>query len=307
MQNVRITAAFSKILLQKPDFAFRITGLAQPRPKPDPILEPSASQMNATATLEADLLYEVRDGIGRVTFNRPQARNSLTFSMYERLAEICEGARKDTALKVLILTGAGDKAFASGTDINQFRAFKTPDDAIGYETRIDRILGTLEQCQVPIIAAINGVCAGGGAGIAACCDIRIGTKSAKFGFPIARTLGNCLSMSNLGRLSALIGAARLKEIIFTARLIEAEEAFRIGLLNEVVEDLSALERRADELARLVAGHAPLTLRATKQALLRMQPKVGEDEELILMCYQSRDFREGMDAFLNKRQPQWTGE
>jgi enoyl-CoA hydratase len=263
--------------------------------------------MNATATLEADLLYEVRDGIGRVTFNRPQARNSLTFSMYERLAEICESARKDTALKVLILTGAGDKAFASGTDINQFRAFKTPDDAIGYETRIDRILGTLEQCQVPIIAAINGVCAGGGAGIAACCDIRIGTKSAKFGFPIARTLGNCLSMSNLGRLSTLIGAARLKEIIFTARLIEAEEAFRIGLLNEVVEDLSALERRADELARLVAGHAPLTLRATKQALLRMQPKVSEDEELILMCYQSRDFREGMDAFLNKRQPRWTGE
>jgi enoyl-CoA hydratase len=276
-------------------------------PAGNPILKPSASHMNATATLEPDLLYEVRDGIGRVTFNRPHARNSLTFSMYERLAEICEGARKDTALKVLILTGAGDKAFASGTDINQFRAFKTPDDAIGYETRIDRILGTLEQCQVPIIAAINGVCAGGGAGIAACCDIRIGTKTAKFGFPIARTLGNCLSMSNLGRLSALIGAARLKEIIFTARLIEAEEAFRIGLLNEVVEDLSALERRADELARLVAGHAPLTLRATKQALLRMQPKVSEDEELILMCYQSRDFREGMDAFLNKRQPRWTGE
>ena len=245
--------------------------------------------MNATATLEADLLYEVRDGIGRVTFNRPQARNSLTFSMYERLAEICESARKDTALKVLILTGAGDKAFASGTDINQFRAFKTPDDAIGYETRIDRILGTLEQCQVPIIAAINGVCAGGGAGIAACCDIRIGTKTAKFGFPIARTLGNCLSMSNLGRLSTLIGAARLKEIIFTARLIEAEEALRIGLLNEVAEDLSALEQRADELARLVASHAPLTLRATKQALNRMQPKVREDEDLILMCYQSRDF------------------
>jgi enoyl-CoA hydratase/carnithine racemase len=307
MQNVRMTAAFSKILLQKPDFAFRIGGAAGPRPSRKSILKPSASQMNAPATLEADLLYEVRDGIGRVTFNRPQARNSLTFSMYEQLAEICESARKDTALKVLILTGAGDKAFASGTDINQFRAFKTPDDAIGYETRIDRILGTLEQCQVPIIAAINGVCVGGGAGIAACCDIRIGTKSAKFGFPIARTLGNCLSMSNLGRLSTLIGAARLKEIIFTARLIEAEEAFRIGLLNEVVEDLSALERRADELARLVAGHAPLTLRATKQALLRMQPKVSEDEELILMCYQSRDFREGMDAFLNKRQPQWTGE
>jgi enoyl-CoA hydratase len=263
--------------------------------------------MNDTATLEADLLYEVRDGIGRITFNRPQARNSLTFGMYEQLAEICAGAGKDSSLKVLILTGAGDKVFASGTDINQFRAFKTPQDAIDYESRIDRILGALEQCQVPTIAAINGVSAGGGAGIAACCDLRIGTKTAKFGFPIARTLGNCLSMSNLSRLSALIGAARLKEIIFTARLIEAEEAARLGLLNEVVDDLSALERRAGELARLIAGHAPLTLRSTKQALLRMQPKVREDEDLILMCYQSRDFREGMDAFLNKRQPQWTGE
>jgi enoyl-CoA hydratase len=105
----------------------------------------------------------------------------------------------------------------------------------------------------------------------------------------------------------LIGAARLKEIIFTARLIEAEEAAHLGLLNEVVEDRAALERRANELALLVASHAPLTLRATKQALLRMQPEVREDEELILMCYQSRDFREGMDAFLNKRPPQWTGE
>jgi enoyl-CoA hydratase len=263
--------------------------------------------MNDTATLEADLLYEVRDGIGRITFNRPQARNSLTFGMYERLAQICANAGDDRSLKVLILTGAGDRAFAAGTDINQFRAFKTPQDAIDYETRIDRVLGALEQCRVPTIAAINGVCAGGGAGIAACCDLRIGTMTAKFGFPIARTLGNCLSMSNISRLSALIGAARLKEIIFTARLIEAEEALRLGLLNEVVEDLSVLGRRADELARIIASHAPLTLRSTKQALLRMRPKVSEDEDLILMCYQSRDFREGMEAFLNKRQPQWTGE
>src|SRR3977135_4746068 len=142
--------------------------------------------MNDTATLEADLLYEVRDGIGRITFNRPQARNALTFPMYERLAEICEAADTDRALKVLVLTGAGDKAFASGTDINQFRAFKTPQDAIVYETRIDHVLGTLEQCQVPTIAAINGVCAGGGAGIAACLDLRIGTMTAKLRVPIAR-------------------------------------------------------------------------------------------------------------------------
>ena len=265
------------------------------------------NQFRAFNTPQDAIGYEVKDGIGRVTFNRPQARNALTFAMYERLVQICEAANGDRSLKALILTGQGDKAFAAGTDINQFRAFKTPQDALDYESKLDRILSAVEACRVPTIAAIAGACTGGGAGIAACCDLRIGTRTAKFGFPIARTLGNCLSAANIGRLSALIGATRLKEIIFTARLIEAEEAANIALLHEVVEDLPALERRADELARLIAGHAPLTLRATKQALLRAQPKPAEDEDLILMCYQSQDFREGMDAFLNKRQPQWTGE
>ena len=264
--------------------------------------------MNDTTTAATDLLYEVRDGIGRITFNRPQARNALTFQMYERLAEICEAANSDDSLKVLILTGAGDKAFASGTDINQFRAFKTPEDAIAYESRIDRVLGKLEQCRVPTIAAITGACAGGGAGIAACCDLRVGTKTAKFGFPIARTLGNCLSMSNVSRLAGLIGPARVKDVIFTARMVGAQEAATIGLLTEVVEDLPALEKRADELAKLIAGHAPLTLRAIKEALRRLQHRLTreEGEDLILMCYMSNDFREGMDAFLNKRPPQWTG-
>jgi enoyl-CoA hydratase len=256
-----------------------------------------------------DLLFEVRDGIGRITFNRPQARNALTFAMYERLAEICQAADTDPEIKVLILTGAGDKAFASGTDINQFRAFKTPQDAIDYEARNDRVLGVLERCRVPTIAAISGACTGGGAGIAACCDLRIGTKTAKFGFPIARTLGNCLSMANYSRLAALLGPARVKDVIFTARLVEAQEALALGLLGEVVEDVAALQQRADELAKLLAGHAPLTLRATKEAMRRLQPRLSSDEgkDLILMCYMSQDFREGMDAFLNKRPPQWSGE
>src|SRR5215813_9231580 len=228
-----------------------------------------------------DLLFEVKNGIGRATFNRPQARNAFTFEMYERLAQICEQADKDRSIKVLVLQGAGDKAFASGTDINQFRAFKTPEHAIEYESRIDRVLTALEQCRVPTIAAIAGACTGGGAGIAACCDLRVGTKTTRFGFPIARTLGNCLSMSSVSRLAALIGPARVKDLIFTARLVGAEEAARVGLLNEVVEDLPARLQR------------------------RLSREEGED--LILMCYMSRDFREGLEAFLNKRQPQWTGE
>ena len=187
-----------------------------------------------------DLLFETRDGIGKVTFNRPQARNAFTFDMYEGLAKICEQANGDRSLKVLVLRGAGDKAFAAGTDINQFRAFTTPEQAIDYEARLDRVLTKIEQCRVPTIAAISGACTGGGAGIAACCDLRIGTKTAKIGFPIARTLGNCLSMANLNRLSALIGPARVKDIVFTARLLGAEEAAAAGLLNEVVEDMPAL-------------------------------------------------------------------
>ena len=256
-----------------------------------------------------DLLFEVKNGIGRATFNRPQARNAFTFEMYERLAEICQLANKDRSIKVLVFQGAGDKAFASGTDINQFREFKRPEHATEYKSRIDRVLTVLEQCRVPTIAAITGACTGGGAGIAACCDLRIGTKTTKIGFPIARTLGNCLSMSNISRLTALIGPARVKDLIFTARLIGAEEAVNVGLLTEVVEDLAALRRRADELATLIAGNAPLTLSATKQALARLQKRLSreEGEDLILMCYMSRDFREGLDAFLNKRQPQWVGE
>jgi enoyl-CoA hydratase len=258
---------------------------------------------------EGDLLFALDDGIGRVTFNRPQARNAFTFEMYERLAEICERANRDHAIKVLLLRGAGDKAFAAGTDINQFRAFKTPQDALDYENRIDRVLGILETCRVPTIAAINGACTGGGAGIAACCDLRIGTRSTRMGFPIARTLGNCLSMSNVSRITALIGPARVKDLIFTARLVEAGEAASVGLLTEVVDDLDALDKRADEIARLVAGNAPLTLSATKQAVARLQKRLTreEGEDLILMCYTSQDFREGLDAFLTKRAPQWRGQ
>src|SRR6201993_959183 len=226
--------------------------------------------MDEPTASSTDLLFELHDGIGKITFNRPQARNAFTFAMYERLAQICEQANTDRAIKALVFQGAGDKAFASGTDINQFRAFKTPEDAIEYEARIDRVLTTLEQCRVPTIAAISGACTGGGAGIAACCDMRIGTKTTKIGFPIARTLGNCLSMSNISRLTALIGPARVKDVIFTARLVGAEEPASVGLLSEVVDDIPALQKRADELATLIAGNAPLTLSATKQALARLQ-------------------------------------
>jgi enoyl-CoA hydratase len=255
-----------------------------------------------------DLLYEVREEVAIVTFNRPQARNALTFAMYERLAAICAMVDEDRSIRAMVLTGAGGKAFAAGTDISQFRSFDSAEDALAYEARMDRVLSALEQCRVPTIAAISGACTGGGAGIAGCCDLRIAAANAKFGLPIARTLGNCLSMSNYARFADLIGSARLKEMIFTARLVEAQEALAIGLVNEVVDDSAASLDRAVALARIVAGHAPLTLQASKQALRRLRPSIprGAGDDLILMCYMSQDFREGMDAFLNKRAPNFTG-
>ncbi|HYZ64472.1 MAG TPA: enoyl-CoA hydratase [Acetobacteraceae bacterium] len=253
-----------------------------------------------------ELLFEVADGIGRVTFNRPAQRNALTWAMYDGLVASVERANQDASIRALVLTGAGGRAFAAGTDIGQFRTFNAPADAIGYEQRIDGVLNTLEGCRVPTIAAIAGAWTGGGAAIACCCDLRVAAAGSRFGFPIAKTLGNCLSMANLARLSALIGAARVKEIIFTARLIETDEALRIGLVSEVAANADATLARADELARTVADHAPLTLRATKMQLRRLRGEVVEDEALILMCYESADFREGMDAFLAKRPPQWRG-
>jgi enoyl-CoA hydratase/carnithine racemase len=265
--------------------------------------------VNNVAPAGDDLIYNVRDGVGYVVFNRPQARNAMTFAMYERLAEICEAVNEDRSIRALLMTGAGEKAFAAGTDISQFRAFSTAEDAIDYESRIDRVLGAIETCRVPTVAAMAGACTGGGAAIAACCDLRIATRGARIGFPVARTLGNCLSMNNYARLAALIGPARVKDLIFTARLIEGPEALAVGLVTELVEDHAALQVRAEELVREVADRAPLTLHATKEALRRLQPRLAVEQgrDLVLMCYLSEDFREGMDAFLNKRKPVWQGK
>jgi enoyl-CoA hydratase len=256
---------------------------------------------------EQDILFEVKQGIGWLVFNRPDARNAMTFAMYDRLEQLCHEVDRDDGVRVLILRGAGDKAFVAGTDISEFRSFQKPENAIAYEAKMDRVFDALEDVRVPTIAAIQGACTGGGAGIAAACDLRLGAPSARFGFPIARTLGNTLSMRNHARLAGLIGVARTKDILFLARLIDAEEMRAAGLLNEVTAE-DNLYARAEEMARLVASHAPLTLRAAKRALNAVlrhwNPGGGHDS--IEECYMSEDFREGVDAFLGKRKPRWRG-
>ncbi len=231
----------------------------------------------------------------------------MTWPMYKGLYDACEHVERDDRVRVLVLRGAGDQAFVAGTDIAQFQSFATPDDALNYERNGNRYIGRLEVLGKPTIAMIRGYCVGGGAALAMACDLRIASEDARFGVPIARTLGNTLSSQNLARLVTLIGLARTKEIIFTARFIEAEEGRAIGLFNEVVAP-ERLETRTMEVARLIASHAPLTLRSTKQGLRRLleYARLEEDEDLILMCYLSEDFKEGVSAFIQKRPPQWRG-
>lgn len=258
--------------------------------------------------MTGDLIHSQADGIARVAFNRPASRNALTREMYRGLARICREMPTDGSVRALIVSGKGGRAFAAGTDMAEFSGFADPQDALHYEAEMDGVFSDIERCPVPTIAAITGACTGGGAAIATACDLRIADARLKFGFPIARTLGNCLAVPTLDRVGRIVGFARLREILLTARLIEADEALAIGLVSEVLPDAGLVTARAEALAETLKGHAPITLRNTKEALrrLRVDGPAANGSDLIIEAYMSEDFREGMAAFLGKRAPQWKG-
>jgi enoyl-CoA hydratase len=243
-----------------------------------------------------------------IRVDRPAARNAMTFAMYDRLAAVCREANADASVKAVVLTGSGD-AFVAGTDIAQFVDFKEASQALEYERHMDAWLGAIEDVRVPTIAALRGPVVGGGLAIAAACDLRVAAPSARFGVPVARTLGNCFSAANLVRLAALVGLGRVKELVFTARLIDAQEARAIGLVSEVVAAEDALDARVDELVEQLASFAPLTLHATKEMVRRIRARMMPDEaaDLVALCYTSADFREGVAAFIERRKPVWKGQ
>lgn len=253
--------------------------------------------------------FETGDRIAVLTFNRPEARNAMTWDMYQALVDACDAVDADSSLGVLVLRGAGGKAFVAGTDISQFQDFRNREDGIRYEERLDAVLDRLERVRKPTIAEIQGVAAGGGCAIALTCDLRVATPESSFGMPIARTLGNCLSGASYGRLMDLLGPARVKDLLFTGRFVSAAEAQQMGVVNRLAppEDIARVVR---ELATEIASNAPLTLLATKELVRRTAAKRRlareEDADIVEMCYTSEDFREGVTAFLEKRKPQWHG-
>lgn len=256
-----------------------------------------------------EILYSIENGVGHVVLNRPKSRNAFTFEMYDELAQICETVPLDGSVRCIVISGAGGKAFAAGTDISLFKHFKGAEDGLEYERRMSVRIGKIEACKVPMIAAISGACTGGGAAVAGCCDIRIGTADLRFGFPIARTLGNCLSSGSLQKMVSLVGPSRVAEMIMTSRLMEADEAKSIGLVSEILPDYDAVMARAKALAAEIATLAPITLRVTKEQLRRLRTSHAKpaDDDLVAQAYGSQDFREGLTAFLEKRKPNWQGK
>jgi enoyl-CoA hydratase/carnithine racemase len=253
-----------------------------------------------------NLLFEVRDQTATITFNRPEARNAMTWEMYEGLVKACERIDADGSVRVAVLRGAGGKAFVAGTDITQFRDFSTAEDGLAYERRIEQVVDRLERVRVPTIAAVQGYAVGGGLALASACDMRICTPGAKFGLPIARTLGNCVSMRTYARLADLVGSARALHLIYTATFVAAADALAVGLVTEVVAD-EELDARLLELCGQLSSHAPLTMWASKQALRRLRDaRLPDGDDLIAACYGSEDFHEGVRAFTEKRAPRWRG-
>jgi enoyl-CoA hydratase/carnithine racemase len=254
-------------------------------------------------------IYESDGSIATLTFNRPEARNAMTWEMYQALVDACDRVDDDPAVRVLILKGAGGKAFVAGTDISQFTTFRGADDGIQYEERIDRVLDRLERVTKATIAQITGVAAGGGCGIAMTCDLRIATPDSSFGIPVARTLGNCLSGATYSRLVDALGPGLVKDMLLTGRFVPATEALALGIVSRL-EPGETIDAAVRDCALGIASNAPLTIRATKEMIRRIMAErrlpAEADRDVVAMCYASRDFREGVDAFVAKRRPTWSG-
>jgi enoyl-CoA hydratase len=254
----------------------------------------------------SELVVERDGAVLRVTFNRPERRNAMTWAMYEGLLAACEQADSDPGIRVLVLTGAGDQAFVAGTDIDQFLEFETGADGVAYEEKMAAILDRLARVRVPAVAVVKGFCVGAGLAIASVCDLRFAGRSARFGIPIARTVGNCLSMPVYALLVSHFGPARTLDLLLRARLLDAEEAGAAGFLTELCSDDEVEAKAAETVDRLLT-HAPLSMWAAKEAVRRLRTGAMPDgADIVAEIYGSDDFKAGVRAFVDKQRAEWTG-
>ena len=259
----------------------------------------------------SDKMLSRRDGqVGYVIFNNPERHNAVSLEMWEKTAEILDGFARDDQVRVVVLTGAGGKAFVSGADVSKFESERASLEATKvYNAAVERANSAIYDFAKPTIAMIQGYCIGGGVGLAACCDLRIASDNSRFAVPAAK-LGLGYSFNGLKRLIDLVGPAFAKEIFFTARQFDAEEARMMGLLNRVVPQ-AELEAYVKSYGDTIAANAPLTLKAAKY----IANEVVKDEskrnlarcaELVEQCFASNDYAEGRRAFMEKRKPAFTG-
>lgn len=239
-----------------------------------------------------------------ILIDRREARNALTWPMYDMLDGALADLASDNVTSIIILRGTGH-TFSAGTDIAQFQAFRTAEDGIAYERRIERVIERLACMPVPTVAVIEGIAAGAGLLLCAACDLRVCTPDARFGAPIARTLGNALSIASLRRIIALIGAARTRSLLLTASLMDAGEAHASGFVSAIVTPRE-LDAHVDTLGERLLAHAPITMHVTKQAIDRILEGRADDEDLLARVYGSSDFAEGVRAFQDRRPPKWEG-
>jgi enoyl-CoA hydratase len=258
---------------------------------------------------EGKLSYERVGSLARIMFDNPRAHNALTHEMWRELGALCRRIAADPDIRVVTFRGAGGKAFISGTDISGFADFQSGRDGIAYERGIDEYMAAVESLPMATIAVIEGWAVGGGLNIMSACDFRVATSGARFGSPLGRTIGNCLSMRSYARIAGAVGVSVAKRMLLLGEMLSAQELFDRGVLYRVVEP-SDLDATVDALCERAAENAPLTTSVSKEAIRRLAyANLPDIDDLIELVYSSEDFRTGVRNFLdkNKTTPRWRGK
>jgi enoyl-CoA hydratase len=256
------------------------------------------------------LIARKADGVGWMIFNNPERHNAISLEMWEAGLEIMAAYAADESVRVMVVTGAGGKAFASGADISKFKDERQEATAVAhYQATTQKAYDTVLGMPIPTIAMIRGYCIGGGTALAVCCDLRICTENAKFGVPAAK-LGLGYGMNRAKPLVDLVGPAYAKEMFFTGRQFTAQEAEKMGLVNRVVPN-DQLESTIEEITRTIAENAPLTIKCAKLVVGEVvkdadQRDVAATERAVEACFKSADYKEGQAAFMEKRKPKFIG-